>query len=119
MATMPTRIDQELFEAARTAGEVQSRSAAQQLAHWARLGRQLEASPAMTAETIERVLSGQLAYDDLASPFDRAVVRNAWDEQLTQRMGEVDLSAPLSGAGLARHEADDDGNVVARPAAGA
>ena len=35
MKTMPTRIDGDLFEAAKVAGEAQSRSAAQQLDHWA------------------------------------------------------------------------------------
>jgi hypothetical protein len=59
MATMPTRINQELFEAARSAGERMSRSAAQQLDHWARLGRELERSPGITLDAIERVLAGQ------------------------------------------------------------
>src|SRR5881394_1846291 len=59
----PTRVDQSLFEAARAAGALYSRSAAQQLAHWARLGRELEASPSVTQDAIARVLAGQALYD--------------------------------------------------------
>ena len=38
------RVSAALFESATAAGEVLSRSAAQQVEHWARLGRALEAS---------------------------------------------------------------------------
>ena len=42
-STTPTRFDAGLFESAQAAGERAHRSAAQQLAHWARLGKELEA----------------------------------------------------------------------------
>jgi hypothetical protein len=78
---MPTRIDGELFAAAKAAGELYSRSAAQQLDHWARIGRELEASPVVTHDAIRKVLTGQASYDDL-SGNSQAVVRVAWDEQM-------------------------------------
>ena len=40
----------------------------QQLAHWARLGRELEASPSVTQDAIARVLAGQAPYDELPDP---------------------------------------------------
>lgn len=43
MASNSLRVSAELFEQARSEGELLSRSTAQQLEHWARLGRQLEA----------------------------------------------------------------------------
>jgi hypothetical protein len=42
--SVPTRIDEDLFAAAREAAARNSRSAAKQINHWARLGRELEAS---------------------------------------------------------------------------
>ena len=63
--TMPTRVDGELFDAAMSIGAVTSRSAAQQLSHWARIGREVEASPATSMRDIQVVLAGQGSYDDL------------------------------------------------------
>lgn len=42
MASNSVRIEANLFEAARVEGAVQSRSAAQQIEHWAKLGAALE-----------------------------------------------------------------------------
>lgn len=113
MATMPTRIDQVLFEAAKSAGELHSRSAAQQLDHWARVGRELEASPAVTHDEIARVLTGQESYDALTDRA-QAVVRASWNEQLTERTGALKLEDQLRATGQPWVEADADGTVVVR-----
>jgi ParD-like antitoxin of type II ParDE toxin-antitoxin system len=113
MATMPTRIDQGLFEAAKAAGELHSRSAAQQLDHWARVGRELEASPAVTHDEIARVLAGQASYDALPDR-GQALVRASWSEQVEGRIGALDLTPSLDAAGQPWAEADADGNVVVR-----
>src|SRR4051794_21564403 len=113
MATMPTRIDQTLFEAAKAAGELHSRSAAQQLDHWARVGRELEASPAVTHDAIARVLAGQASYDTLGDQ-GQAFVRVAWNDQIAERTAALDLTDRLHAAGQPWVEADADGNVVAR-----
>lgn len=113
MKTMPTRIDGELFAAAKAAGEVHSRSAAQQLDHWARIGRQLEASPAITHDAIERVLAGTLPCDAVAEP-EQALVRTAWDEQIAARISELDFAEEFAASGSGWVEADADGNVVER-----
>jgi hypothetical protein len=113
MATMPTRIDGDLFEAAKTAGQVHSRSAAQQLDHWARIGRELEASPAITHDEIERVLTGRATYDEV-NDRAQAVVRAAWDAEISQRIAGLDFTDRLQASGRTWAEADDDGNVVTR-----
>jgi hypothetical protein len=113
MATMPTRIDQALFEAAKAAGELHSRSAAQQLDHWARVGRELEASPAVTHDEIARVLAGQASYDTL-SDRAQAFVRADWNEQMAQRIDALSLEGQLRATGQPWVEADADGNVVVR-----
>lgn len=116
MASTPTRIDQDLFEAAKVAGELHSRSAAQQIDHWARVGRELESAPSVTLDTVARVLAGRAAYDELADDKAQALVRAAWNEQITERIAALDLTAELDAAGRPWVEADADGNVVTREA---
>ncbi len=113
MKTMPTRIDGELFEAARTAGETESRSAAQQLDHWARIGRELETSPIVAHASIDRVLRGQAPYDSIPDEA-QAVVRVLWEEEIGARIAKLDFTERLKNAGRAWAEADEDGNPVVR-----
>ena len=90
MATMPMRVEQDLFEAARSAGDANSRSAAQQINHWASIGRALEASGTLRLRDIERVLAGDGSYDALA---ERGLVRKATDPVVV--LGRGELSIPL------------------------
>ena len=113
MTTMPTRIDGDLFEAAKAAGVVMSRSAAQQLNHWARLGRELEAARGLNHRDIARVLAGEVSYDSLADP-EQAVVRSVWDERIDVARASLALAAEFEAAGESWSEADDDGAVVTR-----
>lgn len=115
MKTMPTRIDGELFESAKVAGEVQSRSAAQQLDHWARIGRELESSPTVTHDVIDNVLSGRALYDEL-SERGQAVVRAAWNDEVSTRIAKLDFEESLRATGLPWAEADGEGNTVIRAA---
>ncbi len=108
---MPTRIDGDLFESAKAAGQIHSRSAAQQLDHWARIGRELEASPAVTHDAIERVLTGRAAYDDVDDRA-QAVVRAAWDEQIAARIAGLDFTEELERSGEEWAEAGADGGLV-------
>lgn len=118
MGTIPTRFDQELFDTARASGQLHSRSAAQQLAHWARIGRQLEASPAVSHDQVARVLAGESDYDTL-DERSQAVVRAAWDERVAERTGALDLEGRLVAAGGPWPEADEHGTLVVRtPPAG-
>jgi hypothetical protein len=111
--TMPVRMNHELFDAAKAVGALASRSAAQQLSYWARIGRELEASPHVNARDIQRVLAGEMSYDALGEP-DQAVVRANWDEQLIARLAELNLAAEFTQAGRAWTEADEQGRAVTR-----
>lgn len=57
MASNSIRIDAGLFEAAREEGGLQSRSTAQQIEHWARLGASLE-SCGLTVSQVAALLRG-------------------------------------------------------------
>lgn len=112
---MPTRVDGDLFDAAKSVGAIASRSAAQQISHWARIGRELEASPATSLRDIQRVLVGETGYDNLGER-GQAVVRASWDEQMADRRESLDLAAEFTQAGRPWSEADERGGAVLRNA---
>lgn len=107
------RMDGDLFEAAKAVGAIASRSAAQQLSHWARIGRELEASPGTSQRDIQRALAGEAAYDELGERA-QAVVRALWDEEMKGRRARLDLAAEFTQAGRSWTEADEHGNAVVR-----
>ena len=114
--TSPARIDDDVYASAKLAGSVQSRSASQQVAHWARIGRELEASGAISPREIAQVLAGSRNYDDLG-PKEQAVVRAEWADRMRERRASLDLVGELTAAGRTWVELDDDGTVVERSAA--
>ena len=110
---MPTRVDGDLFDSAKSVGAVNSRSAAQQINHWARIGREFEASGHVSQRDIERVLAGDGSYDALGER-EQAIVRASWDEQVAARVAALDLSAEFAAAGEAWSEANEAGQLIAR-----
>lgn len=115
MTTMPTRIDGGLFAAAKASGALHSRSAAQQIDHWARIGRALESSAGIRHRDIEAVLAGDADYDALRER-EQAIVRAAWDESLADRIETFDLRAVIVPDGVGWAENAADGTVsVAEP----
>jgi hypothetical protein len=112
--TSPARIDDDLYASAKLAGQVQSRSASQQVVHWARIGREIEASTSITQRNIAEVLAGGRSYDTLSAK-EQAVVRAEWSARMDARRVALDLAEQFAAAGRTWVELDDDGNVVERP----
>jgi hypothetical protein len=111
--TAPTRIDPDVASAAKVAGELLSRSAAQQVNHWARIGRELEVSKSVSQREIAQVLGGRSSYDAL-NVREQAIVRAEWNERMAALRESLDLAAEFRAAGQDWVEADEDGNVVER-----
>ena len=111
--TSPARIDDDLYASAKLVGEIQSRSASQQVAHWARIGRELEASSDIAVRDVADVLSGAVEYDTLDSKA-QAVVRAAWTERMQDARRSLNFSREFDGVGRTWVELDDDGQVVRR-----
>ena len=111
--TSPARIDDDLYASAKLAGEVQSRSASQQVVHWARIGREIEASSTISPREIAAVLAGSRSYDSLNAK-EQAVVRAEWAKQMTRRRDELNLAEEFAATGRTWVELDDDGNVIER-----
>jgi hypothetical protein len=57
MSSNSIRVNAELFEHAREAGEILSRSAAQQIEHWAKIGAALEAERLTVAQATELLMA--------------------------------------------------------------
>lgn len=113
MATGVVRVDETLIAAATEDGKLLGRSTASQLAHWARLGRAIEAAGISTA-SVRTVLGGEVAFDDL-SVEDQATVAAAWSIRMAEMTADLDMAAEHTAAGTPYSELDDDGNVVTVP----
>jgi hypothetical protein len=115
VSATPTRIETDLYESAKSVGALMSRSAAQQVNHWARIGRELEAADGVSQRDIARVLAGVASYDAL-SAREKAVVRAEWDERITANRLDLNFEDEFIAAGISWVESDDDGAAVVRDA---
>jgi hypothetical protein len=115
--TSPARIDDDLYASAKLAGEVQSRSTSQQVVHWARIGREIEASAAISQRDIAEVLAGSRSYDGLSAK-EQALVRAEWSTRMDDLRASLDLARQFEAADRTWVELDDDGAVVERHEAG-
>jgi hypothetical protein len=117
MATAPgpVRLDAEITEAARIAATRMSRSVAQQVSHWARIGRELERARDVSTEDIRRVLDGQADYDRLPAK-EQAMVRAVWSGRVDQLRSELRLDRIYAERGYRYAELDESGNVVVHEA---
>jgi hypothetical protein len=109
----PTRLDADVYRDAAAVASSTSRSTAQQLSHWARLGRELEATVIMATRrrALAAVLGGQGGYDDLTED-EQAVVRTAWQERIDDLLDRVDVGQQRLNDGKTYLALDDDGAIV-------
>jgi hypothetical protein len=118
-STSPARIDDDLYASAKATGAVMSRSASQQVSHWARIGRELEAAGSVSSPQVARVLAGQSDYDTLDSR-EQAAVRAEWRVQMSDRLAGLDFAGEFGESGESYAELDENGKAVRRqPPAGA
>jgi ParD-like antitoxin of type II bacterial toxin-antitoxin system len=111
--TSPARIEDDLYASAKLAGDALSRSASQQIAHWARIGREIQASASISHREIADVLAGRDSYDGL-NPKEQAVVRAEWAERMNVYREELDLTERFVAEGRTWVELEDAGRVVER-----
>lgn len=107
----PTRVAADLLDAAAVEGERQSRSAKQQLDHWARVGRAVSARSSASRLRVEAALAGSLPERELSG--DERVVLNAEVAAAISataravRFGEV-----LAARGVTTVALDDEGRLT-------
>lgn len=90
-----TRFDEFLFESAAAEGSRQSRSARQQLEHWARLGAALSAQVEAPINRVRLALGGTIAQRDLSVDEGRQ-----FDAAITVRIDDAVAGADFASARL-------------------
>jgi hypothetical protein len=108
-----TRVAADLFDSAAAEGAKQSRSAKQQLDHWARVGRAVSSQQTASRLRVEAALAGRL---DIAFLNEQeGVVFNAEiDVAIAESLAQDNWGEALAAQGITTVALDDDGNMVER-----
>ena len=106
MTSMPLRIDGALIKEARASGEIFHRSIAQQLEHWATLGRALEA--VLTLSSVEKLKKAKdsVSVDDLLAKANSSVGKKRTLALLAKKKGPLYGSKPGQPEILLQYRAD-------------
>ncbi len=106
-----TRFAADLVDSAAAEGARQSRSAKQQLDHWARVGRAVSSQHTASRRRVEAALTGHLAISELT--VEEGVVFNAEiSAAIEERLARTDYGAALAGQGITTVALDDAGDIV-------
>ena len=106
-----TRFAADLLESAAVEGARHSRSAKQQLDHWARVGRTVSSHQSAAQRRVEAALAGTLDMVEL-SPEERLVANAEVDASITERLSAVHYGDVLAGEGVTTVALDGDGHLV-------
>ena len=110
-ATHPTRVAADIAESAARVGRLESRSAAQQIDHWARLGRNISMHQTAARRRVEAALTGDLALAELTAE-ERLVVHAELDVAVAEAAQSTKFADLLAGEGITTVALDDAGNLV-------
>jgi hypothetical protein len=106
-----TRVAADLMESATAEGARQSRSAKQQLDHWARVGRAVSSHQTASRHRVEAAMAGELDLDDLTSQegvvFDAEIAAAIEESLAGTNYGDV-----LSARGITLVALNDDGELI-------
>jgi len=106
-----TRIAADLMDSAAAEGARQSRSAKQQLDHWARVGRAVTSQHSVARRKVEAALAGDVSVRELTA--EEGVVFNAEISAAIQEgLAGTDYGAVLAARGITTVALDDDGEIV-------
>ena len=110
--THPTRVAADIAESAARVGRLESRSAAQQIDHWARLGRNISMHQTAARRRVEAALAGELPLAELTVE-ERLVVHAELDVAVAEAAQTTSFGEVLAGEGITTVALDDDGTLVA------
>ncbi len=104
----PTRVASDLLDSAAVEGARQSRSAKQQLDHWARVGRAVSMTQTAARRRVEAALAGTLPERELSTE-ERVVFSAELDAAISETARRVRFGEVLSGRGVTTVALDADG----------
>ncbi|HEX2284556.1 MAG TPA: hypothetical protein VHI10_06970 [Mycobacterium sp.] len=106
-----TRVAADLLDSATVEGARQSRSAKQQLDHWARVGRAVSAQHTASRRRVEAALAGHLELTDLS--VEEGVVFNAEiSAAIEESLARTHYGAVLAAQGITTVALNDAGEIV-------
>ncbi len=107
----PTRFSADLLNSAAAEGARQSRSAKQQLDHWARVGRAIEMHNTAGHRRIEAAVAGLLPLSELSD--EELLVANAEiDATIQERARAISFGRQLAAEGVVTVALDEQGRLV-------
>ena len=111
MSDRVTRVAADLMESATVEGARQSRSAKQQLDHWARVGRAVSSHQTASRHRVEAAMAGELDLDDLTS--EEGVVFNAEiSAAIEESLARTNYGDVLAAHGITLVALNDDGELI-------
>jgi len=111
VADRPTRVAADLVDSAAAEGARQSRSAKQQLDHWARVGRAVSSQQTASRRRVEAALAGQLAMSELS--VEEGVVFNAEiSAAIEENLVRTNYGRVLAARGVTTVALDEAGDIV-------
>jgi ParD-like antitoxin of type II bacterial toxin-antitoxin system len=106
-----TRFAADLLESAAAEGARQSRSAKQQLDHWARVGRAVSSGQTAARRRVEAALAGELELAELSE--EEGVVFNAEiSAAIEESLAGADYGRLLAQRGVTTVALNEDGEIV-------
>jgi len=109
----PVRIDDEVYAAARRVGAVASRSAAQQVDYWVRIGRAVSMAEAGVRKRIDDAIAGRTPLV-LLTAEERLLANAEIDAAIEQAAVSTDYADRLAAEGITTVVMDDAGQLVTR-----
>ena len=108
-----TRFAADLVDSAAAEGARQSRSAKQQLDHWARVGRAVSSRHSAARRRVEAALAGELELTRLSA--EEGVVFNAEiSAAIQENLSDTDYGRVLAQRGITTVALNEDGEIVER-----
>ena len=106
-----TRFAADLLDSAAVEGARQSRSAKQQLDHWARVGRAVSSRDSAARRRVEAALAGELDVTELSE--EEGVVFNAEiSAAIQESLADDDYGRALAARGITTVALNEDGQIV-------
>jgi hypothetical protein len=102
------------MDSAAAEGARQSRSARQQLEHWARVGRAVSSRQTAARRRVEAALTGNLELRELSAE-EGAVFNAEIDAAVQERLAGTNYGALLAERGVTTVTLDENGEIVEHP----
>jgi ParD-like antitoxin of type II bacterial toxin-antitoxin system len=106
-----TRVAADLMDSAAAEGARQSRSAKQQLDHWARVGREVSSQQTAARRRVEAALTGELELREL-SVEEGAVFNAEIAAAIQENLAESNYGEQLAARGVTTVALDEKGDIV-------